>query len=369
MQSLKPIRPEPKVTIKWRRFSRDPSSHFDEALKKPTAMVVYGRTGSGKSSLVECLAHHYKTVIDLFGSRDNESLAWCRSPRQDSVLLLKGISTDVSCSWPVKNAVDVTLEDIERYKAVVNCSAFYSNMKEECLAMEKLMTKLWYRTHWNDVWCLAIREAANLLYSRLSIGENQQEAKSYIIYVLREMRHCGIAPIVDAIRWFSIDIDIRSIAQYTFLKAQGIEGLPKNLHFIYKFYNPYGVMRMGVNKFIAVSAAGPLGDGRNDCPYWHKTEKENLLKLLDIRIDRSNAPDLTETSGSHVNEYEHVRIVQTRFESPEGERSMEKISAKVGRSSATVYKHIAYHNNTVKSMGECDKCSRVKSLLSKQLLE
>jgi energy-coupling factor transporter ATP-binding protein EcfA2 len=363
----KKLRPE--INIKWRRFKRDPSSQFDEALKKPTAMVIYGRTGSGKSSLVECIAHNYSTVIDLFGSRDNESLAWCRSPRQDSILLLKGSSTDVDCSWPAKNVADVTLEDIGKYKAVISCSAFYAHSKEEWRSLEKLMTRLWYRTHWADAWCLAIREAANLLYSRLSLGENQQEAKSYIIYVLREMRHCGIAPVVDAIRWFSIDIDIRSIAQYTFLKAQGIEGLPKNLHFVYKYYDPFGVMRMGVDKFIVVSAAGPIGDGRNDCPYWHKTESENLLQLLDIRIDHGELPTSDDTSGSHVNEYEHVRIVQARYESPEGERSMEKISSRVGRSSATVYKHIRYHNNAIRSMGECDRCARVKCLLAKQVLD
>jgi len=360
---------KPKIKINWRRFSRDSAANFVEALTRPTAVVIYGRPGAGKSSLVECIANEYPIIIDLFGSRDNEGLAWCRSPRADSVLLLKGSSTDVSCSWPVKNAADITLEDIGKYKAVVSCSSFYSQMKEEYRALEKIMIKLWQRTYWNDAWCLAIREAGNLLYSRQSIGENQQEAKAYIIYVLREMRHCGIAPILDAIRWFSIDIDARSIAAYTFLKAQGIEGLPESLHFIYKYYDPFGVMRMAIDKFIVVSAAGPIGDGRNDCPYWHKKEHENLLQLLDIRVERGDMTDLEDTSSSHVNEYEHVRIVQSRYESPEGERSMEKIAVKVGRSSATVFKQIAYHNSTVKSDGECDRCSRVKCLLAKQVLD
>jgi hypothetical protein len=231
------------------------------------------------------------------------------------------------------------------------------------------MQKLWMRLSWNQPWCLLIREAANLIYSRIAIGDSQAQAKNYIIYVLREMRHCGYALAMDSIRWFSIDIDARSIADYTFLKAQGIEGLPENLRFLYRYFRPFGIMRMGVEKFALISRAGPIGFGKSTCPYWHKKEHEDLLRLFNIKVHYNEMPDLGDKGASHVGDYEHVRIVQVRYESPESERGMEKIAEKIGRSSRTVFKHITYHNNTVRTLGECDRCARVKSLLSKQPLE
>ena len=227
------------------------------------------------------------------------------------------------------------------------------------------MNKFWSRLSWTDPWALIIREAANLLYSRMSIGESQTQAKNYMIYVIREMRHCGFALVLDSVRWFSIDVDVRSIADYTFLKGQGIEGLPDSLHFLYNFFEPYGVMRMGVEKFILISRKGPLGYGESTMPYWHKLENENLLKLFNINVKYDGLQETGEKGSSHVGDYEHVNIIQTRFETQE---SMEKVAEKLCRSSRTIFKHITYHNMTIESFKECDKCARVKSLLSKQLI-
>jgi hypothetical protein len=355
----------PKISITWDRFWKDPAANFESALKKPTACIVYGGKAEGKSSLVENISNRYSVVLDAFGSRDNEALAWCRSPRQDSVLFLKGESVEIDSRWKAVNTKDVTLKQISTYKAIISCSAFYSDIREEWYSLTLLMNKLWNRTNWTDPWVLTIREAANLLYSRISIGESQVQAKNYMIYAIREMRHCGFALALDSIRWFSIDVDVRSIADYTFLKAQGIEGLPDNLHFLYTFFEPYGVMRMGVDKFIIISRKGPIGHGTSTLPYWHKRESENLLNLFDIKPSYSEKPDLGEKGESHVGDYEHVRIVQARFESHDG---MEKLAERIGRSSRTVHKHIIYHNHAIETQGECDKCVRVKSLLSKQPL-
>lgn len=324
---------------------------------------MYGGKGEGKSSLVENVSDRYGTVIDLFGSRDNEALAWCRSPRQDSILFVKGESVELDSRWPTVNANDLKLSTLKEYKAIISCSAFYSSIKEEWHNLAKIVDKLWRNVTWTKPLCLVIREAANLLYSRISIGESQTQAKNYMVHVIREMRHCGFALALDSIRWFSIDVDIRSIADYTFLKAQGIEGLPDSLHFLYNWYDPYGVMRMDVTKFIIMSRKGPLGDGYATMPYWHKQEREHLMNLFDIKPEYSDMPDLGEKGSSHVGDNEHVRIIQARFESHEG---MEKLAEKIGRSSRTVHKHITYHNNAILTQGECDKCARVKSLLSKQ---
>jgi hypothetical protein len=220
------------------------------------------------------------------------------------------------------------------------------------------------RTHWTRPTCLTIREAANLLYSRLAIGESQSEAKNYIVYVLREMRHCGFALALDSIRFYSLDIDVRAIADYTIVKAPGVEGLPDALHFLYQWYDPYGIMRMPKNKFVIVSRSGPLGDGESTCPYWHKTEQEDILEKLDIRIKYSSPIDLGQ-KNSNVGDYEHMRIVMARNSSRAG---TEKLGEQLGRSGKTIWKHIGIHNHTIEVLGECDKCARVKCLLSKTLL-
>ncbi|MGD0451195.1 MAG: hypothetical protein ABSA79_09110 [Candidatus Bathyarchaeia archaeon] len=355
----------PTIDIDWVRFPFDDAANIRKALTKPKAFVVYGGTGEGKSSLVENIGNRYGTVIDAFGSRDNEGLAWCRSPRADSILFLKGESVTINSKWPSINAKDLTLKELSSYKAVISVSAFYSSIQEEWKCLALLMNKFWNRLSWTEPWALVIREAANLLYSRESIGDSQTQAKNYMIHVIREMRHVGFALVLDSVRWFSIDIDVRSIADYTFLKGQGIEGLPDSLHFLYNFFDPYGVMRMGVEKFIIVSRKGPVGYGESTMPYWHKLENENLLKIFNIDVKYDGLQETGEKASSHVGDYEHVNIIQTRFETQE---SMEKVAEKLCRSSRTVYKHITYHNMTIQSFKECDKCARVKSLLSKQLI-
>jgi len=332
-----------------------------EALTKTTACASYGGKGKGKSALIENLGDRYKCVFDLFGSRDNEGLAWCRSHRQNSILFLKGASTDIESSWPAKNAEDLRFEDFEKYQAIISCSAFYANLREEWLTLAKVIEYIWYRDHWKTIISLLSRETANLLYSRIALGDSQQQAKNYIIYTLREMRHCGVALEMDSIRWFAIDIDARSIADYTFLKAQGIAGLPQDLRWLYRFYKPTGVTRMGVEKFIIVSRDGPVGDGYSELPSWHKKEKEHMLDLFGIKCIHGDVPNLGK--GGQVSDYEHVDIIKRRYES---HASMESIANKLGRSSRTVHMHIMHHNRMVSMAGECDKCAALKCELSKQ---
>ena len=352
----------PKITINWRRFWNDPAANLREALENTTACASYGGKGKGKSALMESLGDRYKCVFDLYGSRDNEGLAWCRSHRQNSILFLKGASTDIESSWPAKNAEDLRFADFEKYQAIISCSAFYANLREEWQTLAKVMDFIWNRNHYNTIISLLIREAANLLYSRISMGDTQQQAKNQIIYTLREMRHCGIALEIDSIRWFAIDIDARSIADYTFLKAQGIAGLPQDLRWLYRFYKPTGVTRMRVYRFIIVSRDGPIGDGYSELPYWHKQEKENLLDLFGIKPTHGDVPNLGE-KGGQVGDYEHVDIIKRRQET---HASMESIANKLGRSSRTVHMHIEHHNRMVSMTGECDRCARVRGELTKQ---
>ncbi len=357
--------PAPTISLLWDRFPNRPAANLAAALKKATLFGIYGGKDTGKSSLAESLASKYSKIIDVYGSRDNEALGWLRSPFKDSALLVKGASVKINSQWDSCNMADLTLKKISEYDLIVSCSAFYGDIREEWKGLAQLMTRLWRRTHYRDPWCLVIREAANLLYARVSIGDTQTEAKNYAIYVLREMRHCGFALAVDSLRWYAIDIDIRSLADYMFLKAQGIEGLPDSLSFLYSYYDPYWIMGMDKNQFVVMSRLGPLGHGSFTLPYWHKLEHEDLLTKLNIDLEYGEIPDLGERR-SHVGDYEHVRIVKVRAESHD---SMAQIAVKLGRSSATIQHAIQHHNLMIEAVGQCDICTRVNAPHAKEPLD
>jgi hypothetical protein len=48
---------------------------------------------------------------------------------------------------------------------------------------------------------------------------------------------------------------------------------------------------------------------------------------------------------------------------------VEALAKEVGRSSATIWKHINLHNNRVHAQGECDKCAGVGSELAKVVID
>jgi hypothetical protein len=366
---------EPSFKLKWVRFPYDASANLAHALKYPLAYAGVGIKGSGKSALVELIGSKYSKVIDLYGSRDDEGLAWLRADGfKDKVLLLKGNSVTVDCNCAdVKNATDLTLSDMYEYKAIISPAHLYSSIEEEWHSMPRIVSQLWNRTSWSEPWALLIREASSLIFSRVSLGESQQEAKNYLIHMMREMRHSGIAIVADTIRWMSVDIDFRAIADYTFIKAQGILGLPPDLRFIYRYFKPSGIMRCPVDKFIIVSVHGPIGYGASTCPPWHKKESENLLQLFDIRRQYGAVP-FEGNLAKHVGDAEHVRIIRGRMEGIEDakgelQKGMEAIGKILKRSSKTILIHINSHNNMIHAVGECERCARVSSPYAKKLTE
>lgn len=70
---------------------------------------------------------------------------------------------------------------------------------------------------------MVCREAAILYYSRLKVDDNQIFAKSQMVYMIREARHIGLSLGLDSVRFYAIDIDIRTLSDYMILKSQGIQ--------------------------------------------------------------------------------------------------------------------------------------------------
>lgn len=337
--------------------------------------LIPGIKDSGKSSLLEALGTHIvdlnadpqKTgkILDFFGSRDNEGLAWCRSP-YDKILFIISDSASLSCSWDVKNIKDVRLSDFSNYQVVLAASAFFQTLQEEFWFMRTIMDKLWHREYWTRPWLLGIRETANLLFSRISVGEDQAQAKAYVIYVLREMRHHGLAVAADAIRMMAVDIDLRSLADYTFIKKPGRLGVPKSDRYLYRYFDPYKVMRMPPHRFILLTKDGTIAAGEFEYPWWHKIERENLRKEFDIHVEFGDAIEYGNKGYKRVSDFEHEKIVLIRYEDEEGNPrekplAMHKIAEHIKRSSKTIWEEITSHNQNIERLGQCRKCARIRS--------
>ena len=72
-------------------------------------------------------------VLDLFGSRDGESLAWLRSSRANGrkILLIHGDNVRVESCFDSKNISKVTLNDFNHYDIVISSSPLYSSPDDE----------------------------------------------------------------------------------------------------------------------------------------------------------------------------------------------------------------------------------------------
>lgn len=337
---------------------------------RPHNFFILGIRGSGKSSFLENLACHYlekgHTVLDLFAAKDAESLSWLRSSyaKTKKILLLKGENVVVDCSYDVKNASKLSLKDFNKYEIIISSNPFYSSIDDEFMNAALIMNKVYKRLSWKRlIYCL-VREASNLFYSRLKLREDQTLAKAEAIYLCREARHVGMSLGLDSIRWYSIDVDLRSISDFLVLKSQGISGLSKDLRWVYRYFLPRSIQNMKPNTFMILSRKGSLGYGIFPEVSWHKQEHENILKKLRITVEYKEPVRKGLYRGSYktIGDEEHIAIMRLYIQD---ELSMNKISEKLGRSAKSVFGHIKRHNASVERSGFCPICQRGNSPLEK----
>lgn len=258
---------------------------------KPSTWFVMGIRGSGKSSFLEHIGIEYlkrgTCIVDLFGSRDGEGLAWLRSPyaRTRRILLLHG-GVKASCSKSnvdIKHFEDFTLSDVERYDIIISSSPLYSDIEEEYDAVNTVVDRLYRRFKWRRLVYLIVREASQLYYSRLKISKNQSFAKANFVYLLREARHMGIALGLDTLKFKAIESDIRVLSDYLVLKQLGLFGLPDDLSWLYSFFDPLKLQNLGREYFIIITRRGSIGIGYFEYPKWHKKEKEDIIGKVGLR--------------------------------------------------------------------------------------
>lgn len=334
------------------------------SFSRPFVAMVLGSRGTGKSTLIETFGCYFlrknHKVLDIFGSRDGENLAWLRSPyvKDRKVLLIRGDNTDVDCSWPVKAVSNVTLQDIENHDITISSSPLYSDPDVEFQAVAKLTDLVYQRLSWKKIIYMIVREASNLYYSRLKVTRNQQLAKSQEIYLLRESRHMGISVGLDTLKFTSVDVDVRAVCDYQIFKALGLIGLPRELKWIFGFIDPRVVRTLKPNQFILLSRTSALGLGVFKPLPWHKQERENILRQLDIKVEHGEQIKEAKDRGVYhtVGDREHAEIIMAYA----GGRSMVQIAKEKERSSGTIKLHVHKHDDAVERSGFCPACRRVK---------
>jgi len=333
---------------------------------KPYTWFVLGLRGSGKSSFLEHVGTGYleqgHALLDLFGSRDGEGLAWLRSPyaKDKKILLLKGENVDVQASFPVKQADQLSLKDLEEYDIIVSASPLYLNMDQEFYYAARITDLLYKRLSWHRLVYVIVREAANFYYSRLKVCDSQVFAKSQMIYLIREARHAGLALGLDSIRYYAIDVDIRNLADYLVLKSQGLLGLADDLKWLYGFFNPVVVRSMPPENFIILTRTGALGLGQFPYPEWHKRERENILASVGLKVEYGEMPKQAEYRGTFktLSDSEHAEVIRLYVEEL---LSTRKIAERLGRSTRTPVQHIHMHDDAVRRSGFCPACRRAGS--------
>jgi len=273
----------------------------------PNIFFVLGRRGSGKSAFLETMAYHHLQngckVLDLFGSKDGEGLAWLRSNVADNydIKLLHGDMVDLKNHDGIKGT-GFRLEDLKKGDIFVSASPLYTSMDNEFDSVNHIFDKLWNRTYWDIPIFIIIREAANLLYSRIKVRENQTMAKAELTYMLRESRHSGLALGLDSTKHTSIDIDVRKLTDYLVLKNLGMYGLPKDLYWIYSMLDPNEMQRLKPSEFGMITKEGAVGLGTSDLPRWHKAEGEHILRNVGVKPEYYEDEKESEQAVTYVRE-------------------------------------------------------------------
>jgi len=328
--------------------------------------MAIGKRGAGKSTLLEDLGLQFRArqlpVLDLFGSRDGEALAWLRSEgiEEEKVLLLHGDNTSVDSSWETKPVSKFQLSDFEKYDLMISSSPLYSSIDAEYQQINNIIKLIYARLLFSKNIYTVIREAANLLYSRLKVSNDQTIAKAEMTYFIREARHCGFSLGLDTQKMTSIDLDVRITIDNLFIKSLGLQGLPQDLRWLYSTYVPMSLQKMRQNEFILVTNGGSHGVGTFDYHKWHKIPGEDILSSVGIKVEHGE--EMIESKPDYrIGDTVHADIMKMKNDGrPHG-----AIADKMKISKSTVYGHLKYHNEKVSEVEECDKCRRAKSELSK----
>ena len=204
---------------------------------------VFGIRFAGKSSLLETIASNYiingGTIFDLYCADDSESLAWLDSPYK-KILLVCGNSMRIKSKWRCVQEKDLDLNETKNYQVVLTCPEFFSNKNEMYICLMNIVTRLRKRTIFppkNSINFLLVREASELISSQMRASNkriNQQEAMEEILTLVKQAFHANLAIGIDSLRPATININMRQIANFTYIKTMGKLDISKEYSWIMK---------------------------------------------------------------------------------------------------------------------------------------
>jgi hypothetical protein len=333
--------------------------------KRANRYLLLGNANTGKSNLIEVLAYHHPHILDIHGSKDNEGLCWIRkSSGLDDALLICGDNTDLKCSWPVKHASDVTVQDFSEYEIVISAHSFYSGDQAKNKSIENIADQLDKRLSFRsgDIIFMAMRETNNILYSRLNRGVGEKTAKADLLEFIREMRHFGVSIGADMLQWTGTDRSFRDIADYMLFKNVGEKGLPPDKRYLYSFVSPVVFRRLRKDQAIGLKSNGDIAAFTKIplCPF-HKEEGVNLLQELGIEIDHGE--DIIDSTSQKVGDKEHLEIIK-RYRDVQSTHRVAK-SFDPPKSSSTINRHIHDHDSELAKYGKCSRCDKIDTELAK----
>ncbi|MHA1167586.1 MAG: hypothetical protein ACTSRU_07170 [Candidatus Hodarchaeales archaeon] len=347
----------PSIGINWKRG-------WDRLdFKGSRHHLIVGLRDAGKSSLAEAIATRYPQIVDIFGSKDNEGLCWLRSG-MDDILLVVDENCELECEWDVAKINELSFKKFNSYEVVITVPAFYQDIHRFYQALSKFTRLFEQRLSFNSSVLLVIREASNFIYSRVSSGESNKDAKNNFITFQREMRHFGYSIVLDTIRWTAIDKEMRDLADYVYFKDLGYQGLAKDVSFIYKHIRPTAFSGMAKDKFVILTRNSSIGRGQVAFPKFHKLAGEDLMKLFGLYPVFGAIAE--ESTSQRVGDKEHSEIIEAYVVDM---RSMDSIATFKGRSKSTISSHIERHNVEILQRGYCPMCKRAESSLDKTVVD
>jgi len=343
----------PKITLKWLRW------YCKIDFTKALIFLVLGKKGSGKSALLEAMGLRYPKIIDMFASRDDEGLSWCRDNSPiDDILLVHGDNVDVNCSWDTCPTGKLTYSKICDYEVVIPSYSFFSGNTGRFVGINKLINIFWQRRTWKKPIYVAVREASSFLYSRVKQeggGLNMKAAKADFLYWQREMRHFGYALGIDTIRWTSIDKEMRDNADCQIIKKVGSQGLPSDISFLYKYISPRSMAGLPPDSFMLIADNASIAIGKSEYPEFHKEEGVDLLAELGITMEYGEEMVLDNTHK--IGDETHVKLIALYAT---GDYNMGQVAKQISRSKFSVSSHVNRHNIAVKDDGVCPICNRAR---------
>lgn len=365
----------PKIKVNWQSGYEE--IHIGRNCKenRETIRILnMGIQGAGKSSLLEVFSVRFKKVVDLFGSVDGESLCWCKPEfeaffkekygTKPKILLIHAEQKKVACKWDTITLKDLTLADIEEHDITTTTQMFHSTLPDYYAAIGDILSIIEKRIFWDDPWSLTIREAGDWGRARTKVVKDDEGAKQDLIRFYRQNRHHGLAVLMDTLRWTNIDKEIRDLSNYICIKKIGIQMLPKDLRFLYRYWNPRSLMKLPNQLFGLITDNRSIGVGKFDYPTWHKSTKENILKSTGIEIMDQETGERTNKHNYNIGDLDHAEIIEKYMQL----KSVGKVATELVRSKSTISSHISQHNRFVQKKQECPKCRNAKSIFSKDTI-